>query len=439
MKYRLIAVTLLSALIFSAAPTPASAQIRFDITLEGPWILYVDKTLAPDKHPLLIAISPGGVSKKNDPTFFHILTVTSGDGYQVTAPRIYCLTFGSACGPVGESTAINYGTYPHTVTPLPVAAKSGWDWISKWDSPLYATAFILPMPKYFSTNGAWPMRFGTTYDSSGTGYNQREVHSIGVQLHYESENGAGYFDLLDCTPPNKFGSCPSATTVVGNTHLDNTGTLTIAMKSPDVDDPCDPHVRRAYPKTLALLDATNSTHAVIDPAIGIDKSLKPVYDKADATQNYGCLDNDLQNPGHPIAMNMQDTKPSWQESLEALITFIKDAMNPDSHRDPKLDDPAVLLLAIQDQARSLDRSLPRFSKFRVLAALVASSEARATKLLDAAKKFNDAGNGGQDKGANPTNNKFTLPNLITLETSFLSADSPTKNGNDCKAPIMMAQ
>jgi len=162
MKSRLIAATLLSVLIFSTAPTPASAQTHFDITLEGPWILYVDKTLAPDKHPLLVAISAGGVSKENDTTYFHILTVTAGDGYQVTTPRIYCLTFGSACGPVGESSAIDYDGYPQTIKPLDATAKSGWDWISKSTSPVYATAFILPMPKYFSTNGTWPVRFGTT-------------------------------------------------------------------------------------------------------------------------------------------------------------------------------------------------------------------------------------------------------------------------------------
>jgi len=440
MKSQLIAATLLSVLIFSTAPAPALAQIHFDVTLEGPWILYVDKTLAPDKHPLLIAISAGGVSKENDTTYFHILTVTAGDGYQVTTPRIYCLTFGSACGPVGESPAVDYDSYPQTIKPLGAAAKSGWDWTSKSSSPVYATVFILPMPKYFSTNGTWPMRFGTAFDASGASYDtDREVHSIGLQLHYE--NGPNYFDLQDCTPPNTFGSCPSATTIIGNTHLDNTGTLTIAMKSPDGGDACDQHVRRAYPKTLALLDADNSAHAVIDPAIGIDKSGHPVYDKADAIHtDYGCLKTDLQGPGHAIAMHMQEQQPSWQDSLDALLKFIRNSKNPDSHSDPKLDDPGVLLSAIQEQAQSLDRALPRFSKFRVLAGLVGSSEARATALLDAAKNPHAAGKaGGKNQGAKLTNNQFTLPDLITLEKAFLSADPPTKNGNDCKAPILIAQ
>jgi len=439
MKSQLIAATLLSVLIFSTAPAPALAQIHFDVTLEGPWILYVDKTLAPDKHPLLIAISAGGVSKENDTTYFHILTVTAGDGYQVTTPRVYCLTFGSVCGPAGESSAIDYDGYPQTIQPLGAAAKPGWDWISKSASPLYATVFILPMPKYFSTNGTWPMRFGSTFDASGASYDSdREVHSIGLQLHYE--NGPNYFDLQDCTPPNTFGSCPSATTIIGNTRLDDTGTLTIAMKSPDGGDACDQHVRRAYPKTIALLDADNSAHAVIDPAIGIDKSGQPVYDKADAHHtDYGCLKADLQGPGHPIAMHMQEQKPSWQDALDALLKFIRDSKNQDSHRDPKLDDPGVLLSAIQEQAESLDRSLPRFSKFRVLQALVGSSEARAVELLDKAKKSNQAGKSAKAKSTKSSNNQFTLPNLLPLEKSFLSADAPTKNGNDCKAAIVIAQ
>lgn len=439
MKSQLIAATLLPVLIFSAALTPASASTHFDITLEGPWILYVDKTLAADKHPILIAVSAGGVSKEDDTTYFHTLTVTAGDGYQVTAPRIYCLTFGSACGPAGENSAIDYDSYPQTIKPLGATAKPGWNWISKSASPFYATVFILPMPKYFSSNGTWPMRFGTTFDASGATYdNYREVHSIGLQLHYE--NGPDYFDLQDCTPPNTYGSCPIATTVKGNTHLDNTGTLTISMKSPDGGDACDQHVRRAYPKTIALLDAPNSAHAVIDPAIGIDKAGRPVYDKADANHtDYGCLKGDLQGPGHAMAMPMHETKPSWQDSLDALLKFIRDSKNPDSHRDPKLDDPGVLLSAIEEQAESLDRSLPRFSKFRVLEALVGSSEARAMALLDEAKKSDKAGKGAKRKSAKATDNQFTLPGLVPLEKSFLSADAPTKNGNDCKAPIMIAQ
>jgi len=139
-------------------------------------------------------------------------------------------------------------------------------------------------------------------------------------------------------------------------------------------------------------------------------------------------------------MHMKETKPSWQDSLDALLKFIRDSKNPDSHRDPKLDDPGVLLSAIQEQAEGLDRSFPRFSKLRVLAGLVGSSEARATALLDTAKKSHDAGTGGgKGQGAKFTNNQFTLPGLLPLEKSFLSADSPTKNGNDCKAPILIAQ
>jgi len=108
-------------------------------------------------------------------------------------------------------------------------------------------------------------------------------------------------------------------------------------------------------------------------------------------------------------------------------------------KDPRLDDPGILLSAIQEQAESLERSFPRFSKFRVLAALVASSEARATALLDAVKKSPDAGKGEKGKAARASNDQFTLPNLISLEKSFSSAEAPTKNGNHCKAPIMIAQ
>jgi hypothetical protein len=98
-------------------------------------------------------------------------------------------------------------------------------------------------------------------------------------------------------------------------------------------------------------------------------------------------------------MHMQEQQPPWQDSLDDF-KFIRDSKNPDSHSDPKLDDTGVLLSAIQEQPQGLDRALPRFSKFRVLAGLVGSSGARATALLDAAKKSHAAGKGGRPKPLN---------------------------------------
>jgi hypothetical protein len=61
------------------------------------------------------------------------------------------------------------------------------------------------------------------------------------------------------------------------------------------------------------------------------------------------------------------------------------------------------------------------------------------ELLDKAKKSNQAGKSAKAKSTKSSNNQFTLPNLLPLEKSFLSADAPTKNGNDCKAAIVIAQ
>jgi len=108
-------------------------------------------------------------------------------------------------------------------------------------------------------------------------------------------------------------------------------------------------------------------------------------------------------------------------------------------KDPRLDDPGILFPQSKNKRKVWIDPFPDSLKFRILAALVASSEARATALLDAVKKSPDAGKGEKGKAARASNDQFTLPNLISLEKSFSSAEAPTKNGNHCKAPIMIAQ
>src|ERR1035441_7572320 len=110
MKPRLLAAVYTLLLTLYAASTPAAAQYTTNVILEGPWILYVDKTLIDSSHPVLVAVSPGGVydSTNTNMNMFHTPWVSAGDGYPVGTPNIYCLHWGDEkCAPtVSAATAL---------------------------------------------------------------------------------------------------------------------------------------------------------------------------------------------------------------------------------------------------------------------------------------------------------------------------------------------
>src|SRR5580658_5572641 len=129
MNSRWIITACFAVFILGTAATSATAQTRLDIILEGPWIVYTDKTLA--AWPVLVAISAGGVSNDNDGTYFHTIHVTAGDGYPIESPGVYCLTFDLVCGKQG-ATALDPDGYPKKILPLSVTAPANWDWQSKY-------------------------------------------------------------------------------------------------------------------------------------------------------------------------------------------------------------------------------------------------------------------------------------------------------------------
>jgi hypothetical protein len=418
MKTR-FAVTRLTILLFCAMSVLVSAQTSTDIKLEGPWILYVDTTLA--SWPLLVAVSPGGVVNENDDTYFHTMSMSAGDGYAIDSPGVYCLTFGAVCGKQG-SKLLAMGNYPHKVLPLGVKKPASWDWPSKSASPYYATTFILPMPKSYSTDGGWHMKFATKFDSGGKGYSKSEQHSIGVQLHYD--NGPDYFALTNCPISNfKFGDC-KVMPPMNNSVIQNTGTLSIVMKSPDNRNACDPHVRRAYPKMLELLGpGTNPDKAVIDLAKGSKSPGTPIYDTDQDL--YRCLDHDIQGGGSAAATPMMMSEPTqtWQSQLHSIASFYN---NPD-HPDPRLVDKDLLLIDIKAAIDGLDSKLPRISQLTLIEQLVRMSEARAEAILLKVDK----------KALDCKDAKSDLEQLGCVEKQYY-ANPPTKSGNDCKAPIMVA-
>jgi hypothetical protein len=283
--------------VLLALSLPTAAQKKHvDISLRGPWIVYVDSSKSFADWPVLIAMAPAA----DDSMYGHQPpTVSNGDAYvlgdpnqpyQPTDSQIYCLTFDGKCARKGKSS-LDFDDYP---TPRPVPAhipkgQTRWDWVTP-SRQRYAPTLILPVPDNYSADTAWPMRFAPAFDkfggrSDGGIYKVKGTYSTGVVLRYTK--GPAWFDLNRCpngNPKLRLGDCAQAS-VSQHTHLANTGTLHIEMKAPDTNWSCDPHVRYIYPQMLNLIGTPNTSpgpnvpFAYIDPAHDIDKTGNAVYDE----------------------------------------------------------------------------------------------------------------------------------------------------------------
>jgi hypothetical protein len=247
MKRHIASVIVLLALAYFAAPV--FAQHRFDVTIEGPWILYEVKKFD-GTNSMLVAIAP-------DVPGHHHPAITTGDGIPIDVYGVYCVAFldGSgndgSCKPNGKAwpaPSSGSGTYDQPQF-VPVKAYGGnLSWPNVQSS---AWAFLLPVPDSISNDGIDPnMTFRSSFGASSvTG----APSAIGVQLHYN--NGPSKFNLFACTQTPSNATCTTAK----NSNLPNSGTLRITMKAQehaDANDPCDYHIRMAHHSMLAFLDPT---------------------------------------------------------------------------------------------------------------------------------------------------------------------------------------
>ena len=426
-----------------------SGQTKADIALEGPWIVHVDTST--QNWPVLVVISPGGVSDDNDVAYFHTISIDNGDGYPALSPGVYCLTFNGSCTPAPACnsshncpTSITGDGYPQVAPPLLVNVTGSWDWSHKWLPSKYAIAFVLPLPDYYSSDSGWYMRFSDNFDVTGQNYkNNMGRYATGLRLHYD--NGPSTFGLQNCSTPQGVKLDLNQCTSLPNTDFDNVGTLHLTMRAPDNNNACDPHVRRAYPQMIGLLDGDNTKLKVIDLAHAIEKDGKtpdfdvPIGDGSQVgTKGYRCLEHDYQGGGTPLARAHAHAKQSnqkaasspsqWLEGLSSLDAFIvKYNASPDNNKDPRLGDPKLLLNEIDEAYKRLDTSFPRFSQVAWIQTLLKLSMQEIDALLDAKRV------GGAQ------NLELTLPQLKADEKRLLADTPPTKTGNDCKAPLMLTK
>jgi hypothetical protein len=441
MKIRLLILACLLILLENTACTGAKGK-HFDISLEGPWILYVDHDIA--SWPVLIAIAPNSHSVDN---WLHEPPVVSaGDGFlladfseqQEMVGHTYCLTLDDKCAPKGAK-ALKSTHYPDA-EPLEVAMPSGHkQWVDAVKNQ-HATALILPMPDSYSSDGVWPMRFAKKYSSDPTNYGKSEQHSIGVQLHYK--NGPANFDLSLCDSSDVRQCGQSVSTNDKNTFILNSGTLRIAMKAPVYTSACDPHVRRIYPQMMAILGAKgNEGKQVIDPAHGVKGDGKSgAFDEDLPAGSYLCLAHDAQSPDcdktvggvttrcddpPPPAVARVQTYSSWLETLRNLRNAIE-KLNPDDRKQ----DLAQIAGAIADE----DLKYPRISKLDLLEdsiqPLIAASYTQLQ--IKVAKK-------SENHSVANLGLVAPLAAVAKYEKEFLDDGSLTKSGNDCKAMVMQAK
>jgi hypothetical protein len=268
---------MMAVCVVSLLSCVAHADNAFDITLEGPWILYQyqNANLGGGKT-VLVVVAPlaGGI--------FHAPNLSTGYGYILTTPTVYCLLWGTECAHITGKTVLNHlGGHPDAkfvpVSYPKASSADTWDFVGAKKHGLFA--FVLPMPTSYTVDGAWNMRFAKQFKIDGSGYGNGagadSEYVIGLQLHYD--DGPGVFDLKQCkddlTCTLDVGIGPGY-----HTTLRNTGTLRIVMKAPDTNDACDYHVRSLYHPMLYLLDDTklsltgnkNQDYGYVDPARTVD-------------------------------------------------------------------------------------------------------------------------------------------------------------------------
>ncbi len=226
-----------------------------NIDVEGPWIYYVDdqfKGQGGQPQSALIAMAPHVDN--------HVVTFSTGDGFVIDEPGVYCVGFDELCAP-GHSGS--KASFPGKL--LRVKAPSGWSWYVNLDKN--AIYLILPIPDAYSNDGVYRVKFASKFGKPQN-YGPEKKHSIGLLLNYA--NRPDTINLSNkCTLANA-DPCPF------DGHFqdqENSGTLRISMKAPDdAHDHCDAHVRHAYHKMVLAIHSgslqngvnVNQDHGYID-------------------------------------------------------------------------------------------------------------------------------------------------------------------------------
>jgi len=416
----------------------AQKTYNLDLALEGPWILYEEQHFK-DKNnqdvAVLIAIAPTGATASTishrDKIHHHIPQMSTGDGYYVPGAGIYCLKFDDACAPAG-ATSLMIGTgypqgqllemYYHDRAQKP---SSGWPWQTKGSGHV---VLILPMPDFYSNDGVWPMRFRAKHNSINDPVKYEGLKSIGLLLHYSK--GPNWLRLFTCDPNNpSVHNCTTPATDPKHNQIAviNTGTLRLQMRAPDNNDACDHHVRFGYHEIYRTVGSQYTTdYAYIEPA----QSVKPdgMTGTFEDSSNHNCFDHDDQNTFQDDTVTPQNATLQANNADMSMLGqgFLESA-------DKSLSSLAARYEGLQPASTAFHSAFVRESQ---LGSFPKISEVRQIGAL-----LNDAASDIESFAADERSlvSPTDWAEIERIKSGAKDIAAATKNGGDCRAPLVLME
>jgi hypothetical protein len=400
---------ILAVLITLLSGKLSLGQNRFDVSIEGPWLFYVEPNFQTNAGPrsVLVAIAPK-IAGHNVPIF------STGNGVPIPNFGIYCVAFDDTCKP-NDLTALSKDGYS-SFQPVDVYRPMNWNWGNYSGA---AFVFLLPLPDSASNDGSYGMTFQSSFPNGASNPVTTESgpHSIGIVLHYN--NGPSTLGLLSCTNPPTASNCSKQAI----SDQDNSGTLRMTVRSfedPAKSDDCDYHVHHAYHRMLTLLD----------PQLSIQKNKDKAYTGVPAPT--ACTACDPQQDVVPSecslkamgrAMEYDPEITDISANLDSLVSFLQDLkLQGDAKKAvlvdlPKLQDTLHGKFPSQSQLGALETSL--HSSQKALHDLLTEQQERKVNGVESQQNLQIALQ--KEQGLSRIAEQFHLLSI---------------SGKDCRAPLL---
>ena len=261
-------------------------------------------------------------------------------------------------------------------------------------------------------------------------YGAEEEHGIGIALHYDS--GPVNLNFYRC----KSVDSTTCSDVVASSK--NSGTIEIMMKAPDKIDACDQHVRASYPQMVKLIDPTdlrsgnnfNKAIAYIDIPFSIDGAGKGVYKSM-------CYDCDQRNPDQSKCTSTSMSMPMAPQQFDIGKTL---ANLSSSLSRLQVDQGLLRVEEMRMEAEAIGTRFATFPELAEIRELLSQSMEGISQILLQVSLNAKLSAALAKKQIKPEDSQFQiLSESLGTEQHLLTYVvflENTKNGSDCRAPIM---